>query len=122
MAQKHFSKDLVLSKRFPNNVFLQNKKSAYVCVDIIADGLELVNVIARKFVSLENAHRQQYLSSDENIFSAHNLSAETFIILPSQVFSKLMALPLNPTPPISFENDRLRWYLVPRLHTCENDN
>ena len=70
MAQKHFSKDLVLSKRFPNNVFLQNKKSAYVCVDIIADGLELVNVIARKFVSLENAHRQPYLSSDENIVNS----------------------------------------------------
>ena len=82
----------------------------------------LVNVIARKFVSLENAYRQPYLSSDENIFSAHNLSAETFIILPFQVFSKMMALPLNPTPSISFENDRFRWYIVPLLHTCENGN
>ena len=118
MGQKKIFKDFVLSNRFPNYVFLDNKKSAYVCVDIVADGLELVNVIARKFVSLENAHRQPYLLSDENIFSAHNLSAETFIILPSQVFSKLMALLLNPTPPISFENDRLRWYLVPLLHTC----
>ena len=118
MGQKKIFKDFVLSNRFPNYVFLDNKKSAYVCVDIVADGLELVNVIARKFVSLENAHRQPYLLSDENIFSAHNLSAETFIILPSQVFSKMMALPLNPTPPISFENDRLRWYLVPLLHTC----
>ncbi len=67
MTQKHFSKDFVLSNRFPNNVFLEHIKSAYVCVDIIADGLELVNVIARKFVSLENAHRQPYLLSDENI-------------------------------------------------------
>ena len=32
--------------------------------------------------------------------SAHHLSTDTFIIiiLPSQVFSKMMALPLNPTP------------------------
>ncbi len=70
MAQKHFSKDFVLSDRSPNNVFLENTKSAYVCVDIVADGLELVNVIARKFVSLENAHRQPYLSSDENIVNS----------------------------------------------------
>ena len=96
------------------------KNSAYVCIDIVSDGLELVNVIARKFVSLENAHRQPYLSSDKNIFSVQNLSAEIFLIRPSKVFSKMMALPLNPTPPISFENDQLRWYLVPLLHTCEN--
>ena len=62
------------------------KNSAYVCIDIVSDGLELVNVIARKFVSLENAHRQPYLSSDKNIFSVQNLSAETFLILPSQVW------------------------------------
>ena len=60
----------MLSNRFPNNVFLENIKSAYVCVDIVAGGLELVNVIARKFVSLENAHRQPYLSSDENIVNS----------------------------------------------------
>ena len=86
--KKFFFKDFVLSNRFPNNVFLDNKKSAYVCVDIVADGLELVNVIARKFVSLENAHRQQYLSSDENIFSAHNLSAETFKFFLPKYFQK----------------------------------
>jgi hypothetical protein len=83
-----FFKDYMLSNRVLNNVFLDNKQSAYVCVDIVADGLELVNVIARKFVSLENAHRQPYLSSDENIFSAHNVSAETFIILLPKFFQK----------------------------------
>ena len=70
------------------NVFLDNKKSAYVCVDMVADGLELVNVIARKLVSLENAHRQPHLLSEENIFSAHNLSAETFMILLPKNFQK----------------------------------
>ena len=56
MGKKKIFKDFVLSNRFPNYVFLDNKKSAYVCVDIVADGLELLNVIARKLVSLENAH------------------------------------------------------------------
>ena len=36
------------------NMCLQS--SGTYCVDIVADGLELVNVIARKFVSLENGN------------------------------------------------------------------
>ncbi|KAK4015244.1 hypothetical protein OUZ56_030227 [Daphnia magna] len=70
-----------------------------------------LEIVARKFVSLENAHVQPYRSSDHNIFSAHTLSAPTFFRYPSQVFCKMMALPLNPTPPISFENEELRWKL-----------
>ncbi len=118
--KKIFFNDFVLSNRFPNNIFLDNQKSAFVCVDIVNCGLEVVNIVSRKFLSLENAHRQPYLSSDHNIFSPHNLSTQTFGILPSQVFAKMMALPLNPTPPISLENHQLQWYLVPLLHTCEN--
>ena len=83
---------------------------------------ELVNIVARKYVFLEKAHVQPYRSSDHNIFSVHTLSAPTFFRYPSQVFCKMMALPLNPTPPISFENEELRWYLVPLLHTSDNFN
>lgn len=112
-----------MTNLFPNNIFLDNQKSAFVCVDILAcSGMELVKIVARKFVSLENAHVQPYRSSDHNIFSAHTLSAPTFFRYPSQVFCKMMALPLNPTPPISFENEELRWYLVPLLHTSDNFN
>ena len=34
----------------------------------------------------------------------------------------MMALTLNPTPPISLENEVLRWYSVPLLHTSDNFN
>ena len=118
-----FFNNFVLTNLFPNNIFLDNQKSAFVCVDILAcSGMELVKIVARKFVSLENAHVQPYRSSDHNIFSAHTLSAPTFFRYPSQIFCKMMALPLNPTPPISFENEELRWYLVPLLHTSDNFN
>jgi hypothetical protein len=41
------------------------------------------------------------------------------MLRPSEVFVKMMALPLNPFPPISLDNVGLRWYLVPLFHSYE---
>jgi hypothetical protein len=113
--------DFVLSDTFPNNVFLSNSFDAFVCVDIaIKNGI--TQIIAHKFLELVNAFTYPYISSRFHIFSGSNLSSVTFPMRPSDVFCKVFAIPLNPSPPISFENIELIWYLAPLLHTYENRN
>jgi hypothetical protein len=85
-SKKIVFNDYVLSNRFPNNIFLDNEKALFVCVDFVADRLEIETIVAHKFISLESVHRRPYISSNHSIFSGHNLSVETFLIRPSNVF------------------------------------
>jgi hypothetical protein len=111
--------NFVLTDRFPNNVFLSDAFSAFACVDIVNNG-GIIQIISKKFLSIENAFHKPYVSSKFHTFSASNLSIETFVKRPSEIFTKMMALPLNPFPPISLENVDLRWYLVPLFHSYES--
>ena len=111
--------DFVLTDTFPNNVFLSNSFSAFVCVDIINQS-GVIHVIAKKFLTLVNAFTQPYVSSRFHIFSGSQLSSITFKMRPSDIFCKIFAIPLNPFPPISFQNNELIWHLSPLLHTYEN--
>jgi hypothetical protein len=89
--------DFVLSDTFPNNVFLSNSFDAFVCVDIaIKNGI--TQIIAHKFLELVNAFTYPYISSRFHIFSGSNLSSVTFPMRPSDVFCKVFAIPLNPSP------------------------
>ena len=113
--------NFVLTNRFPNNVFLSDKFDVFACTDIV-NNRGIVHVISQKFLTLENAFLKPYVSSRFHIYSGSNLSAQTFMLRPSEVCVKMMALPLNPFPPISLDNVGLRWYLVPLFHSYENGN
>lgn len=89
--------DFVLTNLFPNNVILANDEMVYVCIDIVVNQGD-VCIKAKKFVTLRNAFITPYVSSKFHTFLGGKLSDETFELRPSQIFAKMMALPMNPFP------------------------
>lgn len=110
--------DFVLTNNFPNNVILSNDVMVYVCIDIVVNQGD-VFIKAKKLVTLRNAFITPYVSSKFRIFLGAKLSEETFTLRPSQILAIMMALPMNPFPPISFHNEEFEWYLVPLLHSLK---
>jgi hypothetical protein len=118
-----FFPNFSLTNKFPNNICLMKNGAVVVCVDFEADTSNSIELVGFKFLRLENAHTQPFVSSRFQIYLASKIASRISNYNVNCIAGKMYAMPhkvsahLQVVPDILKRCSVQKWYVSPLRHT-----
>ena len=118
-----------ITNQFPNNVCLMKNGAVIVCVDFIdrRHKENILEIVGFKFLRLENAHTQPFVSSRFNIHLASKIASQLSVYNVNCLAAKMYAMPhrvssdIKEIPNILQRDSLQKWYVSPLRHTLRDE-